>query len=96
MRDQERAGSSTGEVSPFGWPQKANPCPRRCKDPDWMQQLRERAGKIVQHLTVEEVSGADGIQRIKQEMERSPIIKLLDQKKVDQRRQKFMKLTRLH
>ena len=40
-----------------------------------MQQLRERAGKIVQHLTVEEVSGADGIQRIKQEMERSPIIK---------------------
>ena len=61
-----------------------------------MQQLRERAGKIVQHLTVEEVSGADGIQRIKQEMERSPIIKLLDQKKVDQRRQKFMKLTRLH
>lgn len=70
--------------------------PQEMQGPRLMQQLRERAGKIVQHLTVEEVSGADGIQRIKQEMERSPIIKLLDQKKVDQRRQKFMKLTRLH
>ena len=70
--------------------------PQEMQGPRLMQQLRERAGKIVQHLTVEEVSGADGIQRIKQEMERSPIIKLLDQKKVDQRRQKFMKPTRLH
>lgn len=27
-------GRSTGEVSPFGWHQKAGHCPRRCKDPD--------------------------------------------------------------
>jgi hypothetical protein len=60
-----------------------------------MQQLRERAAKIVQHLTVSDVSGSDGIQKIKEVMERSPIIKLLDQKKIDQRRQKFMRLARL-
>ena len=60
-----------------------------------MQQLRERAGKIVQHLTVAEVSSAHGIDIIKKTMERSPIIKLLDQKRVDQRRQKFMRLARL-
>ena len=60
-----------------------------------MQQLRERAGKIVQHLTVEEVTSEQGVQLIKQEMEKSPIIRLLDNKKIDKRRQKFMKLTRL-
>ena len=60
-----------------------------------MQQLRERAAKIVQHLTVEEVSGADGVDVIKKTIEASPIIKILDQKKVDKRRQKFLRLQRL-
>eukprot|EP00435_Cladocopium_sp_Y103_P019180 s3351_g4.t1 len=60
-----------------------------------MQQLRERAAKIVQHLTVAEVSGAEGIHVIKATMEKSPIIKILDTKKVDKRRQKFMRLGRL-
>ncbi|CAL1140460.1 unnamed protein product [Cladocopium goreaui] len=69
--------------------------PEEMRGPRLMQQLRERAGKIVQHLTVEEVSSSRGIEIIKNVMEKSPIIKLLDQKKIDQRRQKFMKLSRL-
>lgn len=60
-----------------------------------MQQLRERAGKIVQHLTVEQVSAENGITLIQQTMEKSPIIRLLDQKRVDQRRQKFVRMSRL-
>ena len=59
-----------------------------------MQQLKERAAKIVNHLTVDEVSGEDGIDVIKNEMEKSPIIRLLEHKEVDKRRQKFMRLTR--
>ena len=69
--------------------------PAEMRGPRLMQQLRERAGKIVQHLTVEEVTSEQGVQLIKQEMEKSPIIRLLDNKKIDKRRQKFMKLTRL-
>ena len=60
-----------------------------------MQQLRERAAKIVQHLTVQEVAAEHGIDLIRQTMEKSPIIKILDTKKVDKRRQKFMRLGRL-
>ena len=59
-----------------------------------MQQLKERAAKIVNHLSVNEVSGEDGISIIKNEMEKSPIIRLLEHKEVDKRRQKFMKLAR--
>ena len=69
--------------------------PAEMRGPRLMQQLRERAAKIVQHLTVEEVSGADGVDVIKKTIEASPIIKILDQKKVDKRRQKFLRLQRL-
>ena len=69
--------------------------PAEMRGPRLMQQLRERAAKIVQHLSVEEVSGADGIEVIKKTIEASPIIKILDQKKVDRRRQKFLRLQRL-
>eukprot|EP00435_Cladocopium_sp_Y103_P008686 s1575_g2.t1 len=69
--------------------------PIEMRGPRVMQQLRERAAKIVQHLLVEDVAKEDGLQLIKKTMEKSPIIKLLDQKKVDQRRQKFMRLSRL-
>lgn len=51
-----------------------------------MQQLRERAGKIVWRLTVQEVAAEGGIEIIRQTMEKSPIIKILDTKKVDKRR----------
>ena len=69
--------------------------PAEMRGPRMMQQLRERASKIVQHLTVEEVSGPDGVDIIKRTIEASPIIKILDQKKVDKRRQKFLRLQRL-
>ena len=69
--------------------------PAEMRGPRLMQQLRERAGKIVQHLSVDKVSGPDGIDIIRREMEKSPIIKILDNRKVDKRRQKFMKLGRL-
>eukprot|EP00435_Cladocopium_sp_Y103_P008108 s4286_g2.t1 len=68
--------------------------PVEMRGPRLMQQLRERAGKIVQHLSVEQVAAEGGLELIRTTMERSPIIKLLDQKKIDQRRQKFMKLAR--
>ena len=69
--------------------------PVEMRGPRLMQQLRERAGKIVQHLTVDEVTSIQGVDIIKREMEKSPIIRLLDNKKIDKRRQKFMKLARL-
>ena len=69
--------------------------PVEMRGPRLMQQLRERAGKIVQHLTVEQVTSEQGVELIKLEMEKSPIIRLLDNKKIDKRRPKFMKLTRL-
>ena len=59
-----------------------------------MQQQKERAAKIVAHLSVEDVACDDGVMIIKQEMEKSPIIRLLEHKEVDRRRQKFMKLAR--
>ncbi|CAE7425559.1 psaC, partial [Symbiodinium necroappetens] len=59
-----------------------------------MQQLKERAGKIVNHLSVTEVTGPDGVEVIRREMEKSPIIKLLEHKEVDKKRQKFMRLGR--
>ena len=39
-----------------------------------MQQLKDRAGKIVNHLSVAEVTGPDGVEVIRREMEKSPII----------------------
>ena len=59
-----------------------------------MQQMRERAGKILNHLTVSDVATDGGVELIKREMERSPIIRLLEHKEVDRKRQKFMKLSR--
>ena len=69
--------------------------PKEMQGPRLMQQLRERAAKIVQHLSVEQVSQQDGLDLIRRTIEASPIVKLLDQKRVDRRRQKFMKLSRL-
>ena len=60
-----------------------------------MQQLKERAAKIVNHLSVEDVACDDGVNIIKREMEKSPIIRLLEHKEVDRKRQKFMRLARL-
>ncbi|CAE7202150.1 RE2, partial [Symbiodinium necroappetens] len=60
-----------------------------------MQQLKERAAKIVNHLAVEDVACDDGVNIIKREMEKSPIIRLLEHKEVDRKRQKFMRLARL-
>eukprot|EP00438_Fugacium_kawagutii_P018223 Skav218338 [mRNA] locus=scaffold755:524268:527747:- [translate_table: standard] len=69
--------------------------PVEVRGPRLMQQLRERAAKIVQHLGVDDIIGTDGVDRIKKVMEASPIIKILDNKKVDRRRQKFMRLGRM-
>ena len=69
--------------------------PEEMRGPRLMQQLRERAANIVQHLSVEQVAASNGVELIRQTMEKSPIIKLLDQKRVDQRRKKFMRLSRL-
>ncbi|CAE7756515.1 RE2 [Symbiodinium sp. CCMP2456] len=59
-----------------------------------MQQMKERAAKIVNHLSVSDVACEDGVAIIRKEMEKSPIIKLLEHKEVDRKRQKFMRLSR--
>ena len=59
-----------------------------------MQQMKERAAKILNHLSVADVATDGGVMLIKAEMEKSPIIRLLEHKEVDQKRQKFMKLAR--
>ena len=59
-----------------------------------MQQLKERAAKIVNHLSVSDVACENGVTIIRSEMEKSPIIKLLEHKEVDRKRQKCMRLTR--
>ncbi|CAE7569369.1 unnamed protein product [Symbiodinium microadriaticum] len=59
-----------------------------------MQSMKERAGKIVAHLSVSDVAAEDGVQRIREEMEKSPIIRLLEHKEVDKTRKKFMRLCR--
>ena len=47
--------------------------PVEMRGPRLMQQLRERAGKIVQHLTVEQVTSPEGVDLIRREMELSLI-----------------------
>ena len=59
-----------------------------------MQQMKERAAKIVNHLSVADVACEDGVSIIRRETEKSPIIKLLEHKDVDRKRHKFMTLSR--
>ena len=59
-----------------------------------MQSMKERAAKIVAHLSVSDVACENGVALIRNEMEKSPIIRLLEHKEVDRKRQKFMRLNR--
>ena len=63
--------------------------------PRVMVQLRDRAGQLVHHLSNADVNRTDGLQVIFQTLEKSPIIRQLDRRKIDQRRKRSMQLKRL-
>ena len=65
-----RPGESWEQYNTFWVASEGKSLPQEMQGPRLMQQLRERAAKIVRHLTVEEVSAADGIYKIKQVMEK--------------------------
>ncbi|CAE7879281.1 unnamed protein product [Symbiodinium sp. KB8] len=98
LRDVDRAGKNHGDGAPDkGYLKLHNSFPPEFKarpGSRLMQQMRERAGKILNHLTVADVATDGGVELIKREMEKSPIIRLLEHKEVDRKRQKFMKLSR--
>ena len=62
--------------------------------PRLMIQLRLRAGKIVKHLTSEDVSVVGGKELVYQCLDKSPLIRQLDKHRVDQRRKKLTSLRR--
>ena len=96
MRSLVSRGRTTGAVWSSGWlASEGAHLPPNVRAARLLQQMKERAAKIVAHLSVQDVSGEDGVRRIKaEEMEKSPIIRLLEHKEVDKKRQKFMRLAR--
>eukprot|EP00435_Cladocopium_sp_Y103_P044933 s129_g12.t1 len=62
--------------------------------PRIMVQLRDRAAQLVKHLNNSDVNTTDGMQKIFQVLERSPLVKQLDKHRVDQHRKRLMALNR--
>ena len=52
--------------------------------------MKERAAKILAHLDVSEVPPPEGVDLIRTEMKKSPIICLQKRREVDRKRKKFM------
>eukprot|EP00435_Cladocopium_sp_Y103_P012273 s3261_g3.t1 len=68
--------------------------PKEYIGPRIMVQLRDRAAQLVKHLNNSDVNTADGMQKIFQVLERSPLVKQLDKHRVDQHRKRLMALSR--
>lgn len=68
--------------------------PKEYIGPRIMVQLRDRAAQLVKHLNNADVNTPDGMQKIFQVLERSPLGKQLDKHRVDQHRQRLMALSR--
>ena len=62
--------------------------------PRIMVQLRDRAAQLVKHLNNEDVNKVDGMAKIFQVLERSPLVRQLDKHRVDQHRKRLMALNR--
>lgn len=62
--------------------------------PRIMVQLRDRAAQLVKHLNNSDVNTEDGMKKIFQVLERSPLVKQLDKHRVDQHRKRLMALNR--
>ena len=63
--------------------------------PRVMVQLRERAAQLVKHLEPENVDGADGLEKIFQTLERSPLVRQSEKHRVDWHRKRLLSLSRL-
>lgn len=74
---------------------EGNQIPVEYIGPRIMVQLRDRAAQLVRHLNNEDVNGADGMGKIFEVLERSPIVKQLDKHRIDQHRKRLMSLSRL-
>ena len=73
---------------------EGNQIPVEYIGPRIMVQLRERAAQLVKHLNNEDVNGSDGMQKIFDTLERSPLVRQLDKHRVDQHRKRLMSLSR--
>ena len=71
---------------------EASSLPPELIGPRLMAQLRDRAGQLVHHLSSRDVSKAKGPQVIMSTLEKSPIIRQLDRRKVDQHRKQLRRL----
>ena len=74
---------------------EGNQIPVEYIGPRIMVQLRDRAAQLVRHLNNEDVNGVDGMAKIFEVLERSPIVKQLDKHRIDQHRKRLMSLSRL-
>ena len=73
---------------------EGNSIPKEYVGPRIMVQLRDRAAQLVKHLTVQDVSGSDGMEKIFKVLEKSPLVKQMDKHRIDQHRRKLMTLSR--
>ncbi|CAE7893011.1 unnamed protein product [Symbiodinium microadriaticum] len=62
--------------------------------PRMMVQLKDRAAQLVKHLSMKDVNGCDGKEKIFQALERAPIIRQLDKHRVDEHRKRLLQLCR--
>ena len=59
-----------------------------------MVQLKDRAAQLVKHLTIKDVNGVNGKEVIFRELEKSPLIKQVDRRRVDEHMRRLMQLSR--
>ncbi|CAE7461836.1 unnamed protein product [Symbiodinium necroappetens] len=62
--------------------------------PRMMVQLKDRAAQLVKHLSMKDVNGCDGKEKIFRALERAPIIRQLDKHRVDEHRKRLLRLCR--
>ena len=74
---------------------EGNQLPTSLVGPRVMVQLRERAAALVKHLEPEDVDGADGLQKIFDTLEASPLLKQSEKHRVDWHRKRLLTLNRL-
>ena len=74
---------------------EGNALPYHLVGPRVMVQLRERAAQLVKHLEPEDVDGKDGLDRIFEALEKSPLVKQSEKHRVDWHRKRLLTLSRL-
>ena len=73
---------------------EGNQLPVELIGPRMTVQLKDRAAQLVKHLQIADVHGLDGNEVIFRELEKSPLIKQVDRRRVDEHRRRLMQLSR--